>query len=407
MANLTFNQIADLLNDVMTANSELSESNATLDKDLSNIVDFGKAVTEGSIDWSTTADALMNKITRQVILRTDFVPSAPDIYVESNDWAGVTEVYRVLLNGLTDSNFFDPVTADSDAGTYYRNDADICSKLFGIEMPTVKSKYFEKTLTYLKSVTIAPTQFANAFISAQAMSQFINEIWNKVSEQWEFAKDTLSYLAFDIAIVKAISDRATFSGTTCTACPSIILKDWSTPDELYRVVMGLMRKFKQYNNFASAEDYISSVTDDNLVCYMRADLYDSIIPILSELTMNKSAVSSLIDKFKPITSWTGKGTDDDIELDGTAVDDTTTKGTYSFAVRNIDYVIMDKRFVCCTADNKKVTSQYNPLTDTTNYFHTAILKYRVNSELPLIVECDCDTIGDAVKLTSISAPAIS
>lgn len=405
MANLTFEQIADLLNDVMTANSELSEDNATLDKDLSNIVDFGKAVTEGSIDWSTTADSLMNKITRQVILRTDFVPSAPDIYVESNDWAGVTEVYRVLLNGLTDSNFFDPVTADSVAGTYYRNDADICSKLFGIEMPTVKSKYFEKTLTYLKSVTIAPTQFANAFISAQAMSQFINEIWNKVSEQWEFAKDTLSYLAFDIAVTRTIFERATFSGTTCTACPSIITKDWSTADELYTVVMGLMRKFKQYNNFASAEDYISSVTDDNLVCYMRADLYDAIIPILSELTMNKTAVSSLIDKFKPITSWTGKGTEDDIELDATCTGSASydTKGEYSIAVRNIDFVIMDKRLVACTADNKKVTSQYNPLTDTTNYFHTAILKYRVNSELPLIVECDCDAIGDAVKITALSS----
>lgn len=399
MANLSFNQISAILNGIVAFNSDESTTNTVLSADLSNIVDFGKSVTASGIDWSTTANSLMNKITKQVILSTDFVSSAPDIFVEGENWAGVTEVYRVLINKFADSNFFDPVTADSTAGTYYRNDSTICSKLFGIEMPTIKSKYFEKTLTYLKSVTIAPTQFANAFISASAMSQFINEIWNKVAEQWSFAKDCLSYLAFDIAIARTLYERTTF-GTDETTCNSITLKDWTDSTGLYSKVMGIMRQFKQYNNYASASDYISSVTDDNLVCYMRADLYDSLVPVLSELTMNKGAVAGLIEKFRPITTWTGEGTEDDIELSVTALEDSTgTAGKTKIEIRNINYIIMDKRLVACTADNKKVTSQYNPLTDTTNYFHTAILKYRVNDELPLIVECDTNTMEDAIKLS--------
>lgn len=400
MANLTFNQISELLNGVIKYNSDESTTDVKLTSDLSNIVDFGKSVTASGINWSTTADSLMNKITRQIILRTDYISNAPSIFVEGENWAGVTEVYRVLIDGFKNSSFFDPVTASGSGATYkyWTNDSEICTKLFGIEMPTIKSKYFEKTMTYLKSVTIAPNQFANAFISANAMSQFINEIWNKVEEQWQFAKDCLSYLAFDIAVARVLTSRATFDSTTnkATACPSLILREWSTPQELYTKVMGIMRQFRQYNNYASASDYISSVSDDNLVCYMRADLYDSLIPVLSELTMNKGVVSSLIEKFKPITTWTGEGTEDDIKLNLTAVDDTATTSSGKINVRNIDFVIFDKRLVACTADNKKVTSQYNPLTDTTNYFHTAILKYRVNDELPIIVECDCEEIGDAL-----------
>lgn len=400
MANLSFKQISTILNGIVAFNSDESSTNTVLSEDLSNIVDFGKAVTSSGIDWSTTANTLMNKITKQVILSTDFISSAPDIFVEGENWAGVTEVYRVLITKFADSNFFDPVTEQTVSGTthYYRNDSAICSKLFGIEMPTIKSKYFEKTLTYLKSVTIAPTQFANAFISASTMSQFINEIWNKVAEQWAFAKDCLSYLAFDIAIARTLYNRTTFNGDN-TACNSITLKDWTTPAELYTKVMGIMRQFRQYNNYASASDYISSVSDNNLVCYMRADLYDKLIPELSELTMDKGAISGLINKFKPITTWTGEGTEDDIEMSVTALEDSTgTTGKSTVEIRNIDYIIMDKRLVACTADNKKVTSQYNPLTDTTNYFHTAILKYRVNDELPLIVECNVNSVADAIKL---------
>ena len=164
--------------------------------------------------------------------------------------------------------------------------------------------------------------------------------------------------------------------------------------------MGILRRFKKYNNYASASDYISSVADSDLVCYMRADLYDSLIPVLSELTMDKSKVSALIDKFKPIYSWSGTENDvEDIKVNGTAVDPDSDDETVT--VRNIDFIIMDKRLVACTCDNKKVTSQYNPAEDTTNYFHNAVMKYRVNSELPIIVECDCDSISDAIVIEAI------
>jgi len=389
MANFKYADIATILNLVFGMNAE---GKTPFLPDLSNIVDVGKTISDG-YTLATTGDALVNKVRHQVLLTTDFVPTGVGCYYSNEDWAGITEVYRVGVGEFSASKMFDAVNDSTVNGvTQYYTNSNTFDDLFGKEMPTIHARYFDKVITYRKKITIAPIQFANAFLSASAMSQFINEIGRKVEEQWQFAKECLEYMALSVGVGATLIGRNVTSGGSITANKSVILKEWTTPAELYVTIKSAMRALQVYNNKYSADDYVSSVTDDNLVCYIRADLYDTLIANVENFTYNGDAVKSLIGKFKPLPMF-----GNDAYPDSIAYND----GTNDVAVRNIDFIICDKRLFGCTADHKKITSQYVPNEDVTNYFHMATAKYRVNVDLPLVVECNCDTLDDVFDATAL------
>lgn len=387
MANFKFNDIATILNDVFAMNSG---TGIPVEPDLSNIVDFGKQVSDNGFTLATTGDALVNKIRSQVLLTTDFVHTGPDCYYNGEDWAGITEVYRVITGGFSKSHMFDAVTDDSVAGTYYTNE-NTFSDLFGKEMPTIRAKYFDKAFTYRKKITITPYQFANAFISPTAMSQFINEIARKVEEQWAFAKECLEYMALSGGVGETLRGR-TIEVNDTLYNGSVKLRAWTTMPELYTEIKTIMRQLQAYNNVYAASDYVSSVSSDNLVCYINAELYDKLIAQVENFTMNGDVVKSMLGMFKPLPMF------------GYAPDTNSivySIGDDTYCVRNIDYIICDKRLFGCTAEHKKVTSQYIANEDATNYFHMAVAKYRVNTDLPLVVGCNCDTINDVFDTTAL------
>ena len=399
--NFSYKDCSELLNDIFAYNAE-RDGSVTLAPDLSNIVDFGRSVT-GSMDITTTGDALVNKIRRQVLLRTDFIHTGPDCFYNNEDWAGITEVYRVSIGNYSKSHIFDAVQPNTTASpnTYYSN-VNTFDDLFGKELPTLHAKYFDSAFTYRKKITIAPYQFANAFLSAENMSQFINEISRKVSEQWEFAKEQLEYLAL-ASVVKIATDRIVLadgettygaSDANIVSSKSLILKTWTTPAELYCKVKKILRDMQCYNNKYSDDDYVSSVSAENLVCYMRADLYDMLIANIENFTYNGDEVKSILGTFKPLPYF-GYASDT-----GAIV---TKENSNVKCLRNIDYIICDKRLFGCTASHNKVTSQYVANEDVTNYFHNAMLKIRVNTELPLVVECDCNYIVDATDSTKLDS----
>lgn len=387
--NFKFTDIATILNSVFNMNAE--NGTAVL-PDLSNIVDIGKQVSDNGFTLATTGDSLVNKIRQQVLLTTDFVHTGVDCYHDGEDWAGITEVYRVGVGDLSTSHMFDVVTDNTSPATYWTN-ANTFDDLFGKEMPTIHAKYFEKAFTYRKKITIAPIQFANAFLSPAAMSQFINEIGRKVEEQWLFYKECLEYFALSVGVGATLTSRNIKQAENITGNRSVILRKWTNAKELYVTIKTIMREMQAYNNSYSANDYVSSVTNDNLVCYINAELYDTLIAGVENFTMNGDVVKSMIGMFKPLPMFGYKP-----EKDTIAYKDGETK----VAVNNIDFIICDKRLFGCTAEHRKITSQYVANEDVTNYFHMATAKYRVNTDLPLVVCCNCSTLNEVFDTSSLS-----
>lgn len=398
MANFRFSDIANLLQDSIVYNSTSTATAHEYDEnghlvvdadgtslavapDLSNIMDFGKDVSSGSIDFTTTANNIVNKVRRQVIEGTSFTHTGIECYHSNEDWAGITEVYRVDIGNLSASLMFDAVT-DVD-GSYVTTGANENSfaDLFGKELPTLKARYFEKAMTYRKKITIAPTQFANAFVSPAAMSQFINEIWRKLEEQWKFTIETLEYLAFMSAVSRVVYERETASSGS-----AIVELDNDTSVDTFVQIMGILDDLRAYNNKWSADDYVSSVTDENLVCYMSAPLYDEIFAYNTMYDANTEAINKMLSMFKRVPCFGQPATPNTIEVAPATVGGTYNASTFvSYKIDNIQAVICDKRLFGCTSYDEKMTSQYVANEDVTNYFHMATLALRCNKDLPLVV----------------------
>ena len=394
---MKFNEISTLLNSIYAVNAE-GDTSVTLAPNLSNIVAFGKAIAgeEGfNAVWGRTAEEFVDKVKDTVILRTNFKHTGPDCFRLAEDWSGITEVYRVDVGEFTTSLQYDAVIPDADTGKYFTN-RNTFDKLFGKELPTVKVRYYEGGNKYQKKITIAPYQFASAFASPSAMSSFIAEVERKISEQWDYAKECLEYMAMDAGLTKAAYDRTDLSADTST---SVILKEYTNMQELYTTIMNIFDDMEQYNNEYSASDYVSSVSSDDLVCYMRSDVYNDFISQLNDFAgYNKEAIDGILKRFRKIPMWQSRKARKDIVVDKATFDSNTTAGTKTVTLRNIEWAIFDKRLFACTADQKKVTSQYVANEDVTNYFHLAFTKYRLNEDLPCVICCDTDTLADALVI---------
>lgn len=416
MANFNFADIAHLLQDSIvynatsTATAHEYDANGQLivdadgtslavAPDLSNIMDFGKEVSSGSIDFTTTANNIVNKIRRQVIEGTSFTHTGIECYHSNEDWAGITEVYRVDIGNLSASLMFDAVTDSNGAYVTTGANENSFADLFGKELPTLKARYFEKAMTYRKKITIAPTQFANAFVSPAAMSQFINEIWRKLDEQWRFTIETLEYLAFMSAVSRVVYERE----TAATGSAVVEIEDTTAKDTFVQI-MSILDDFRAYNNKWSADDYVSSVSEDDLVCYMYAPLYDKIFAENTMFNANTEAISKLLSKFKRVPCFGQPATPDTIEVAPATVGGTYNASTFkTYKIDNIKAVICDKRLFGCTSYDEKMTSQYVANEDVTNYFHMATLALRCNSDLPLVVLTDSGSTDAGVT----TAQAIS
>lgn len=385
---MKYNEISTLLNDIAKVNAQ-GDNTVTLAPDLSNIVAFGQSLGDLATLWGTTANAFVDKVRNSIVLRTSFKHTGPDCYMTGEDWTGVTEVYRVNVGEFSTSLEYDCVTPSGDS--YFTNQ-NTFNDLFGKELPDVKVSYYEGVNKYRKKITITTNQFITAFKSPAAMAQFVTEVERKIEEQWDFAKECLEYLAMNAGLIKAAYDRTDLDEDTSTC---IVLKDYSTPDELYTKISDIMDDMNQYNNAYSADDYISSVTDDNLVCYMRSDIYNKFVSKLNSFAgYNETAVKSVLSKFRKIPMFQSRKNRGDITVNASTFGKT---GTVS--LKNIQWAVFDKRLFGCTGTQEKVTSQYVANEDVTNYFHLATTAYRLNECLPCVICCEGESLSDVFVIT--------
>jgi len=389
---MKYNEISTLMNDMYQVNAE-GDTSVTLAPDLSNVVQFGKSLGDLATLWGQTANAFVDKVRNIVVLKSTFKKTGPSCYRNNEDWTGVTEVYRVSVGNFSESKQYDCVIPSNES--YFTN-SNSFNDLFGKEMPEVKVSYYEGVNKYRKKITISADQFITAFTSPSAMASFWAEVERKVQEQWEYAKECLEYLAMDAGLMKTAYDRTDLEEGTSN---SIILKEYTSMDELYTTIADIMDDMEQYNNAYSDKDYVSSVYDENLVCYMRSDVYNKFISQLNSYAgYNAEAVKTVLSRFRKIPMWQSRTDRKNITVDMSTFDKTVTEGTKTVTLRNIEWAIFDKRLFGCTSSQEKITSQYVANEDVTNYFHMATTAYRLNECLPCVICCDCDDLSDALVI---------
>lgn len=362
-------QIASILNEVYGINAEGDDS-TQLASDLSNCVDFGRAIVNNSTvfttDW-TTLNNVIDKVRKTIYIDAEFVGSAPRCYVDESDMNGLKEVIRVSVGDFSNNLVYDVFNSPTQ---------NSFSDLFGKELPTVNAKYYGKVATYRQKITRALNQFKAAFSSVAALSQYFAHVENALRVKFDWAKDTLQYIAFDNAVIEKLS--GTYDNGTTPCCK--VLTNGADYDDFINEVKSIARDMTAYNDKYSV--FPTSTPKSKLHMAVRADYYDKMITSLYDVRQPEF-LNIPLENIHVVPYFQFADDNDKISM--------ATPSTTSGAVDDVDKliaVIYDYRSFGCTAHDEKITSQYVANEDVTNYFHMAELEYIVNSDLPLVAICE-------------------
>lgn len=377
---MKYEQIAAILNEVYDVNAEESKASSALTSDLSNIVDFGRAIVSGTTTFNEqflTLSNIIDKIRKTIYIDAEFVGSAPRCFVDDSEMNGLKEVVRISVGDFSDNVRYD---------VFNQNTANSFSDLFGKALPTVSAKYYGKVITYRQKITETYRQYEAAFKSPSAIAQFFAHVENALRVKMDWAKDTLQYLAFDNAVIEKLSSTHTQSADPCC----VTMANGAAYASFINTVKAINRNMLSFNKKYST--FETSTPKSKLHMAVRADYYDALITSLYDVRQPEY-LGIPLDNIHVVPYFQFIDDPDKITL--------ATPSTTANAVDDVDKlvaVIYDERAFGCTSRDEKITSQYVPNEDITNFFHMAEFEYIVNSDMPLV--CICEYGGGFTKGTA-------
>jgi len=366
-------QISTWLNDEYAERAEMNGEKINLAEDLSNIVDFGRAITANDTiqNLMGTAGNLIDKVRKTIFIDTEFKSNAPDCFFDTEAFIGLTEIVRVGGTDFEDSLEFDCLGTQKGLGN------NTFEKLFGKNIPDVKAKYYTQHTPYSQKLTITKDQFAAAFTSPSEMNRMFSMWENQLKQRRDFAKDALQYAAFDAAVLEVCAQRKNDVVVTLGAN--------ATYSDFFKAVKKAVRRMRDYNNAYAASDFVTSVSDNNLRIAVFGDYMDE-IEIDKANIYNPQYWTIPTSNIKEL-SYFQFGSDESERQTISGIAESTTSGKYG-KVSNVLAVIYDKRVCGCTIANESMeTSPYIANEKAYNVFDLADMQYIVNGDLPLVVIC--------------------
>lgn len=342
------------------ANSTGETTTLELSTNLENIVDFGKSITESTTFSNTYTNDLTNliaKIGKTVFVDTKFKSTGINLFMDSAGYSGVLEVVSVDIGEYDESLIFSEIDDSSENNSF--------EKLFGVELPTVHSKYFNKKVAYSQKITIKEEEYRDSFKSADDFNSFWSRVLMRINEKREYAKDLLTRLAFSAAALTSAKNHGVKQ----------LSLNASGITELNNIIADMSIYSKQYSNI------ITSTTADDMILTIYAPSYNAYKTALATV-YNKDMLNIPFSNIEIVPNFQYTTSGDKNKISGVVPNSTTGKYT---TINNVVAVLRHKQSVACYNSRSSVTSQFVANTEATNYFYNDRMEFTVNSDLPFIV----------------------
>lgn len=352
------NQIYEIINSVTS--EVLGESDITVSEDLSNIVDVGKEILNGT-DIDNYVKSLVDHIGRVIFVNRKYSGGAPSVLMDGWEFGSVLEKITADLPEATENESWELENGTSyDPNIFYQ--------------PKVSAKFFNNKITFEIPMSFTERQVKSSFSSREQLNGFISMIYNAIDRSMTIKVDSLimrtinnfigetlhaEYPANDYktkSTVKAVNLLHLYNtekGTSLTADKcltdtefikysayvmklyvsrlgkastlfNIGGKDRFTPMDMLHIVL--------LDNFASASDV-----------YLQSDTFHN------ELTK--------FPKHETVPFWQGSGTD--YSFTDVSTIDIKTSGNNTIKATGILGVMFDRDSLGVTNLDRRVTSQYN------------------------------------------------
>lgn len=368
--------IASILNESYAGLTETTttdaEGNETVHvykvaEDLSNVADFGRAITSGTTTFDNlwlTFGNVIDKVVKTMYMDTEFESTAPPCYKNYADFIGLKEILHINVGDYLQNETF----ADADENTF--------EKVFGEEIPEVSAKYFGKIIAYSQKWTESFNRFQAAFTSPSAMTSFFTHLANEIEVRFNYAIDRLQTLAFNNAVLnKATSDNAIVSVTT---------------SGIMSTLSSAVRKLRNFNT-KGGKGFVTSTPKKYIRIVMVESFYNQILESLADVRHPELLPFDLNN----ITVVPFLQNEDYADTVIGVTGNETTEGDMT-VVSNVAFIVYDERVFACTYYDRTIKSVDIPnKKGVTNYFDLASLEYFVNTDLPMLIGYT-DTFANSV-----------
>jgi hypothetical protein len=363
-------QIATILNTII--NQEQIGESVVVKEDLSNIVDVGTEILnytdESKENYDTVTKSLIDLVGKQIFVDRKYVSQSPNILKDSWEYGSVLEKVRCELPNAEDN-------ATWELGNYPLTDGDNYPDPFELSIPKVDAKFFNGKVAFEVPITIADKQFKESLTSATAMNKFIAMIENRVLMKMTLSTDSLVMRTINNLIAEKINAKNNIVNLlslykTETGDTTITATNAMSNANFLRYATKVILLYRRYIQEASMlyndGGYVTFTPSDRMKFVVLSEFSKSLETSLYSDTYHNEFVK--INGYEEVGYWQGTGTTSD-ERSKINVTIKTATGTADVSQSGVVAVLFDEWGAMVCNENFRVTTQYNPRGEYTNYFY--------------------------------------
>lgn len=369
-------EIKQIYNIVNAATREAIGESAILNEDLSNIVDIGESILNArSLDKYVAA--LVDHIGRVIFVNRAYQGDAPSVLRDGWEYGAVMEkIASDMPEAVENESWMLEDGASYDPNIFTR--------------PSVYAKFFNKKTTFEIDRSIADRQAKSGFSGAAQLDGFISMLFNEVDKSAtvktsELIRRTINN--FTAATFHDMNSGGAYTGAGNTRCINLLSrfntqysKSLSASDALYDAdfiryavyMMGIQRaRMKSMSTLFNLGGKARFTPSEMLHFVLLADFKAAADVFLQSGTFNEQYTA--LPNAETVPYWQGSGT-------GYGFSDISTINVADADGNNVTAsgilgVMFDRDALGVMNPDRRVTTNYNPKAEFTNYFYKFDTQY--------------------------------
>lgn len=365
-------QIYEFVNETV---KEVLGDEALVQEDLSNIVDIGNAVFDGNA-FDKYVRSLVNHIGRVIFVNRKYNGSAPSVLMDGWEYGSILQKISSEMPEAEENESWELI----DGASY---DPNIFRK------PVAEQKFFNKKTTFEIDRSITEKQVKQSFSSAEQLNGFISMLYNEVDKAMTVMTDNLimrtinnftgetlhnafptgTYTGTHIRAVNLLAEYNTQYGTQLT-------KDKCMVDPAFirfaAYRMGLYKdrlaRISTLFNIGGAQRF----TPNDMLHFVTLSDFNTAANIFLQSDVYHNDYVRL-PKSETVPFWQGSGTDYSFS-NVSAINVKTTSGD-TVSLDGILGVMFDRDALGVANFERRITTNYNPKAEFTNYFYKQDAQY--------------------------------
>lgn len=369
-------QVATLMNGITT---EILGEGAVVNEDLSNVVDIGKAIFD-NVSYDKYVKTLVDHIGRVIFVDRKYTGGMASLYRDSWEYGAVME----KITGLALPTAVENESWELTDGASY--DPNVFTK------PEVAAKFFNKKTTFEVDLSIADKQAKSAFSSASQLNAFVSMLTNDVDKSLTVKQEGLAQRTINNLIAQTINAEFPsvadndYSGKTGTKAinllylynqqfspsPSLTAANCLYNAEFIRfatlVITKTLARMKKISSLFNVGGLPRFTPADKQHLILLSDFKAASDVYLQSETFHNTLVDLPMSEDVPY--WQGSGTGYGFSsISNVHAEIAVGDSTKEINLGGILGVAFDHDAAGITNLDKRVTSNYNPKAEFTNYFY--------------------------------------